>query len=166
MLFDMQGTELRRPEASVRRQRLRLADTLRALGAGRLSDTFILPLAGDSTPHFARKAPVQWRHNAEDFWVRTADVPFDLLPFRPRSTARVGAFFTIGPALTADGRLHPLVLLVQIEGPPDTVARHLSTLAPRIRELAPGCRQSHERHADDWERCCLTGVVPLDESDL
>jgi hypothetical protein len=151
-------------KASSRSRNQIASDTLRSAGAGRISDSFLIPVSENGTsqgPYFSHRQEVRWREHAKDFWIRVANVPFDLLPFRQGSQDRVGAFFSIGPGLVGGDSVNPCVLLLQIEGPNDQV----DTLLARI-ELAFDAIATDKRRAmianlatRDWRRVCLSGII-------
>lgn len=154
--------ELRPAEESLRARRECVAQRLRSAGAGRLSDTFMFPVTGDPverSPYYAATALVRWRNHERLFWIRVADVPFDLLPFRPRASARVGAVFTLGPGVTSDGATHPAVLQLQAEGAGTLVDEIVARLEPVVRSVAVMVQQARAEEASGWVRVCLAGLV-------
>jgi hypothetical protein len=136
-----------------------LAKLLRAAGVGRVSDTFLVPVA-DGEPRQARSARVRWRGRERDFWLRVADVPFDLHTMRPGSPSRLGAVFALGPGLTRDDVPHANVLHVQIEGPLSDVEAQLAELQGLLADVTDDVRCSRdELPGRDWARICIAGLV-------
>lgn len=160
-----EGLELRSPSDSLRTARERAIEVLTSVGLGQLSDTFLLPVGstrGQANPHYARRAIVRWRSHSEPFYVRSTDVPFDLLPFRIGSGARSGGFFTVGPGLTDAATVHPAVLNVQLEGPIADVEDRSDVVAKAVGRVAKSVARS-ELTLDEieWTRLCFSGVVPI-----
>lgn len=90
--------------------------SLQAMGLGRLSDTLVAPIStaarGILQP---RTIALTYRGNRHDYWLRSADVPFELLPNRPLSCSEAHGVFTLGPGMTNSGS-SPNVLQVEIFG--------------------------------------------------
>lgn len=153
-----------RGSSSIRARRQHVVDVLRSVGAGRLSDAFLWPVA-ESPSNVSAMSPrveiVRWRDHEARFYVRAEAVPFDLLPFRANAPERIGAHFSIGPGLSRDGTPHPAVLLVQVEGPDaeplaDAIERAVvDAVAPPLR-----ARASDGEHV----RVCLASHVLLPRS--
>jgi hypothetical protein len=158
------SAEFRTPQRSLRAQRLKVAAELRARGADRISDAFILVQTDGPWPasYYATSLAGEWRDHRRDLWVRTAQLPFDLLPFRPSAPARDGVVFTLGHGMTAEFQLHPLVLLVQIEGPADAVEARRPAIADTCQRLASEICCEAVPLRDGWQRWCLAGIVPVD----
>ena len=137
-----------------------LVRRLREAGVGRVSDAFFVPIDRDDGRQ-ARRGLLHWREREREVWLRAAEVPFDLLTYRPGSPERSGGFFALGPGLTPDGELHPRVLQVQVEGPRASVEERVAHLRPLLeRELAGRREASTAAPERDWVRVCIAGVVP------
>jgi len=149
---------------SVPATRREAIETLRAAGAERISDHFIVPATdghpSGSTPSASRQE-VGWRERSSEHWVRTADVPFDLLPLSPKATERRNTVFSLGPGLDARGFEHPAVLLMQIEGTKRETAAELHRLMPLLSTLVVELRTATCLDRDDGGlRICVAGIVP------
>jgi hypothetical protein len=157
--------ELAPPARSVRTRRDEVAARLREAGAGRLSDSFLLPpvnhVAGRAA-FYATRVETRWRDHSESYYVRTADVPFNLIPKRRAKEECRGIFFSLGPGLTLDGRPHPAVLLLQVE---DSLASPLklegvdAVLSKWLLER----RESLAETSDGLRSRCIAGLIPLSE---
>jgi hypothetical protein len=158
---------IRTSDRSVRTRCQSLSTELRDLGIGRVSDAFVLPVRPDGSRRVdsaqAASAVVGWRQREGAFWLRIADVPFDLLPFRPGAPARNGGVFSLGPGLTITRDVHPAVLQVQLEGPALSVDSQAARVGDLMRRLCHEVRQA-EVHVDvtGWTRHCAAGLVALD----
>ncbi len=137
---------------------------LRAAGAERVSDHFIVPATGGhpaASAFTASRRQVYWRERRSEHWVRTASVPFDLLPLHSDAIERRTTVFSLGPGLDTAGSEHPAVLLMQIEGTERDTADELARLMPLLSVLArelrmAGCRDRRSGRL----RTCVTGIVP------
>jgi hypothetical protein len=151
------------PPPSAAAARRRVAAALRAAGAGRVSDHFVVP-AADGRPwggaHSPARHPLRRRDRSGEGWLRVADVPFDLLPLRPDAPERQGALFSLGPGLDRAGWVRPAVLLVQLEGSEEAVAAGLERLRPVLADVQE-LRSTTLPAADGGVRACLAGVVPV-----
>lgn len=140
-----------------------LGEQLELAGARRLPDVFVFPRldAGRRQwSYYPRTRTVRWRQSAQTFYVRSADVPFDVIPLRPSDPLREGSWFSIGPAVTTGTRVHLRVLLLQTDGPSEWARPE----AARLREVVdPWCGASPpmSSRADDrgWSRYCLAAVL-------
>lgn len=82
-------------------------ERLEAAGAQPLADVLMFPVVGDGRRqwnHFAAHARVGWRESEQVFWARTAEVPFDIVPLRPKDPSRAGIWYAIGPAFAGAER--------------------------------------------------------------
>ncbi len=151
-------------ESSTRARRQHVADLLRAIDAGRLSDAFLSPVVESTANVLAmsrRVETVRWRNREAPFFLRAEDVPFDLLPFRANAPEREGAYFSLGPGLSRSGAAHPAVLLVQVEGP-DAAARADGIEEALGDRIAPPLRA--QLSDDGRPRICLASHVVLHRS--
>ena len=154
--------EFHAPAQSIRAWRQGAAARLQSAGVGRLSDAFLIPAAKDQAwpgAFYARQVAVGWRSGRQLCYLRVAALPFDLLPHRPRTLERVGAFFSLGPGLTAAGELHAAVLLVQIEGAPAQVALMRSQIEPVVRVLAEVADEGERVNEQDWVAFTMAGFL-------
>lgn len=156
---------LKKPGQSLRAQRQRLADEFRKVGAGQLSDSFFVPVMSHRSSacvHYARTQTARWRQHEREFWIRVAELPFDLLPYRPHAPERRGAFFSIGPGLHRNGREHPAVVLLQLEGLPEEVAAMTEQLDAVLRaNLDDHQRGTEESSTVAWHRSFHAGILRL-----
>lgn len=110
--------------------------------------------------YYARTAPVRWRDQTQSFYVRGADGPFNIVPFRDGDPVREGLWFSLGDGLDAEGNLTDSLLLVQLEGPDEQV----QSLQSRTRSLLePRWKVAFEHRApvsavSGWMRCCLAAT--------
>jgi hypothetical protein len=148
------GVEPGSPVADVARQ-------LRAAGAGRVSDAFFVPVTSPADARQPRSAPLSWREQRRDVWLRAADVPFDLLTCRAADSSRDGVVFSLGPGLTAAGEFHPAVLQLQVEGLEADVEERLDRIRPVLMSVAEDLRECRSAVAGrGWARVCIVGTVP------
>ncbi|MFN8074472.1 MAG: hypothetical protein U0Q15_03505 [Kineosporiaceae bacterium] len=142
-----------------------LARALREAGAGRVSDTLILPVpAGWAGKHVRSTvtAAVRYRGHEERCFVRAATVPFDVLPYRVADPERDGAWFSIGPGTVPDqpgAGLHHAVVLVQVEGTAEDCARRVAPLRQVLRGHGVEPLETVVADAPQWHRTCLAGVL-------
>jgi hypothetical protein len=145
---------------SARRQAIR---ALRDAGASRISDHFIVPATeGHPSPRSptGSRQVVSWREQASEYWVRTADVPFDLLPLGPKAVERRATLFSLGPGLDHEGFEHPAVLLMQFEGTKQEVGAELHRLKPLISVLVTELRVATcQGREEGISRTCISGMV-------
>jgi hypothetical protein len=146
--------------------------TLRLRGAGiqRLPAVFMFPVAENGERQWCRYpviTQVSWRDSSKPFYVRSAGIPFDIVPLRPRDPARAGSWYSLGPALDG-GTLHHRVLLAQLIGHPAEVAKRREFVVDLVRQACaevPGeqVRISAEATDDsvhpDWVSHCLAVVL-------
>lgn len=149
----------------VRRLSRAVCGTLRAAGAGRISDSFLTPESSvlpGAGPRSVLSTRVLYRGHGEGFFVRAADVPFDLLPYRACDPARQGAWFNVGPGVAGrslEAGVHPAVLLLQVEGPPDEVLGQMKVLRDRAEDVLSDVVVGEVEDAPGWWRLCLAGRV-------
>jgi hypothetical protein len=111
--------------------------------------------------YYARTAPVRWRNQMQSFYVRGADGPFNIVPFRDSDPRRGGIWFSLGDGLDAEGNLMDALLLVQLEGLGERVQ---SLRSQACSALEPQWHVNFEHHApvpaiSGWMRCCLAATV-------
>lgn len=92
----------------------RVCNVLLTLGFGQVSDSFLIPASSvlSSGVFYASESAVQCASGSERFFVRVADLPFEILPrdlIRAHQHTRV---FSLGPGLLRSGGQSPLVLLL------------------------------------------------------
>lgn len=145
---------------AARRQAIKL---LRSAGAERISDHFIVPAAdGHPSPRHptGSRQTVSWREQTGEHWVRTTDVPFDLLPLSRKAAERRGTVFSLGPGLDPRGFEHPAVLLMQFEGTKQEVEAEMARLNPLLSILVAGLRTATCQGREEGVlRACLAGTV-------
>lgn len=139
-------------------------EALRALGAKELGSVFMFPRLDSGKRqwcYYSRTAPVSWRDQTQSFYVRGADGPFNIVPFRDSDPKRGGVWFSLGEGLDAEGDLMDSLLLIQIEGLDEQVQSLRSSI---FSALEPGWQVDLEDHAPvpsvpEWMRCCLAATA-------
>jgi hypothetical protein len=137
---------------------------LRDVGAAELPDILLFPVMGDGRQRwnsYEHVASVSWRGRSQDFYIRTATAPFDIVPLRPLDPRRWGLWFSIGPGFDRGCRAMAAadVLLIQAEGPA------MPSLAAQVRAILkpwePQLYESFDRPATKgWDRYCAAAELP------
>ncbi|MEV7185432.1 hypothetical protein [Kitasatospora sp. NPDC093102] len=141
-----------------------LVDLLTREGARRLPEVFTFPRIENRRQwaHYPLTRSVRWRQTTQTFYFRSADVPFDVVPLRPNDRMRKGSWFSVGPALTADGSLHRHVLLLQTEGPREWAAGEAARLHGLLAhwfEAEPRVSVDEDAGGAGRDRHCLAAPV-------
>lgn len=137
-----------------------LVGALHALGAKELVSVFMFPQLDSGRRqwcYYARTAPVRWRGQTQSFYVRGADGPFNIVPFRDSNPKRGGIWFSLGEGLDAEGNLMDSLLLVQLEGLDEQVDGLRSQTCSAL-ESQWNVNFEHRAPVPSvpgWMRCCL-----------
>ena len=122
-----------------------LRSALERIGGLELADVFMFPVPKDGQGgcHYPRTKEVRLRGKTALFYVRSARVPFDIVPLRPTDPGRDGIYYSLGEGLDGDGSRGGL-LLVQAVGAAGVVAVREEAIAAAIGPLVEEPRTSFE----------------------
>jgi hypothetical protein len=119
-------------------------------------------------PYSTLTEMVAIRGKHQPCFLRVAEAPFDFLPFRQAADIRRGAWFTLGPGVVSGerspmgwtGRIHPAVVLLQIEGSPDEVNLLAEPLFAVLTDFGVQVQIADCTDAAGWLCRCAAGVLP------